>query len=98
MAPVRITSSKDFSDVPQHHRRPEPRGGKGTSIIVNNLCFWPGSAVVIDPKGENATVTAATLINYLAVLPPIAVLLYRFFPASSAEMKINIGAGGVTMA
>jgi type IV secretory pathway TraG/TraD family ATPase VirD4 len=35
------------------------RGGKGTSIIVNNLCFWPGSAVVIDPKGENATVTAA---------------------------------------
>lgn len=35
------------------------RGGKGTSLIVNNLCFWPGSAVVIDPKGENATVTAA---------------------------------------
>lgn len=35
------------------------RGGKGTSVIVNNLCFWPGSAVVIDPKGENATVTAA---------------------------------------
>jgi type IV secretory pathway TraG/TraD family ATPase VirD4 len=35
------------------------RGGKGTSIIINNLCFWPGSAVVIDPKGENATVTAA---------------------------------------
>lgn len=35
------------------------RGGKGTSSIVNNLCFWPGSAVVIDPKGENATVTAA---------------------------------------
>jgi len=35
------------------------RGGKGTSIIVNNLCCWPGSAVVVDPKGENATVTAA---------------------------------------
>jgi len=35
------------------------RGGKGTSIIVNNLCCWPGSAVVIDPKGENATLTAA---------------------------------------
>jgi type IV secretory pathway TraG/TraD family ATPase VirD4 len=34
------------------------RGGKGTSVIVNNLCFWPGSAVVVDPKGENATVTA----------------------------------------
>ena len=35
------------------------RGGKGTSLIINNLCFWPGSAVVVDPKGENATVTAA---------------------------------------
>src|SRR5262249_41633062 len=35
------------------------RGGKGTSSIINNLCFWPGSAVVVDPKGENATVTAA---------------------------------------
>jgi type IV secretory pathway TraG/TraD family ATPase VirD4 len=34
------------------------RGGKGTSVIVNNLCLWPGSAVVVDPKGENATVTA----------------------------------------
>jgi type IV secretory pathway TraG/TraD family ATPase VirD4 len=35
------------------------RGGKGTSIIVNNLALWPGPAVVIDTKGENATVTAA---------------------------------------
>lgn len=35
------------------------RGGKGTSIIINNLCAYPGSVVVIDPKGENATVTAA---------------------------------------
>ncbi len=34
------------------------RGGKGASIIVPNLCAWPGSVVVIDPKGENATVTA----------------------------------------
>src|ERR1041384_6903270 len=34
------------------------RGGKGTSIIVNNLCLYPGSIVVVDPKGENATITA----------------------------------------
>ncbi len=34
------------------------RGGKGTGVIIPNLCFWPGSAVVIDPKGENAAVTA----------------------------------------
>jgi len=35
------------------------RGGKGTSIIVNNLCLYPGSVVIVDPKGENATITAA---------------------------------------
>jgi type IV secretory pathway TraG/TraD family ATPase VirD4 len=35
------------------------RSGKGTSVIVNNLCFWPGSAVVCDPKGENATVSCS---------------------------------------
>jgi type IV secretory pathway TraG/TraD family ATPase VirD4 len=34
------------------------RAGKGTSSIINNLCLWPGSVVVVDPKGENATVTA----------------------------------------
>lgn len=35
------------------------RSGKGTSIIINNLCTWQGSIVVLDPKGENASVTAA---------------------------------------
>jgi len=35
------------------------RGGKGTTVILNNLVSWPGSLVCIDPKGENATVAAA---------------------------------------
>ncbi len=35
------------------------RAGKGTTSIINNLCLWPGSLVAIDPKGENATITAA---------------------------------------
>jgi type IV secretory pathway TraG/TraD family ATPase VirD4 len=35
------------------------RAGKGTTSIINNLCLWPGSVVVVDPKGENATVTAS---------------------------------------
>lgn len=34
------------------------RSGKGASVIIPNLCLWPGSAVVVDPKGENAMVTA----------------------------------------
>lgn len=35
------------------------RSGKGASVIINNLCTWPGSMVVLDPKGENASITAA---------------------------------------
>ena len=34
------------------------RAGKGTSAIVPNLLLYPGSVLVIDPKGENATLTA----------------------------------------
>lgn len=34
------------------------RTGKGLSAIVPNLFMYPGSVVVIDPKGENARITA----------------------------------------
>lgn len=34
------------------------RAGKGRSAIIPNLLTWPGSALVIDPKGQNAVVTA----------------------------------------
>jgi type IV secretion system protein VirD4 len=32
--------------------------GKGTGLVVPNLLTYPGSCVVIDPKGENAKLTA----------------------------------------
>ena len=35
------------------------RAGKGVSLIVPNLLFWPGSCIVIDPKAELATLTAS---------------------------------------
>ena len=35
------------------------RTGKGRCSIIPNLITWPGSALVIDPKGTNAAVTAA---------------------------------------
>ncbi|MBO6816377.1 MAG: type IV secretory system conjugative DNA transfer family protein [Rhizobiaceae bacterium] len=35
------------------------RSGKGTTAIIPNLLTYEGSAVVIDPKGENAMITAA---------------------------------------
>lgn len=34
------------------------RGGKGTSFIIPNMILHEGSLVCIDPKGENAMVTA----------------------------------------
>ena len=34
------------------------RAGKGVSLIIPNLIYYRGSAVVIDPKGENAARTA----------------------------------------
>jgi type IV secretion system protein VirD4 len=34
------------------------RGGKGTAALIPNLLVYPGSALVIDPKGELAQITA----------------------------------------
>ncbi|MBV1711591.1 MAG: type IV secretory system conjugative DNA transfer family protein [Desulfomicrobium sp.] len=34
------------------------RAGKGTTMIIPNLIDWPGGVVCIDPKGENASITA----------------------------------------
>jgi type IV secretion system protein VirD4 len=34
------------------------RAGKGVSLIVPNLLLYEGSALVFDPKGENAKITA----------------------------------------
>jgi type IV secretion system protein VirD4 len=35
------------------------RSGKGVSAIIPNLLTYTGSAVIIDPKGENAMITGA---------------------------------------
>ena len=34
------------------------RAGKGTTMIIPNLLHWAGGVVCIDPKGENASITA----------------------------------------
>ncbi|MGE0269616.1 MAG: type IV secretory system conjugative DNA transfer family protein [Candidatus Omnitrophota bacterium] len=34
------------------------RAGKGVSVIIPNLIFYPGSILAIDPKGELASITA----------------------------------------
>jgi len=35
------------------------RAGKGTTAVVPNLCLYKGSVLGMDPKGENASLTAA---------------------------------------
>ncbi len=35
------------------------RSGKGRSVIVPNMCLYPGSVITVDPKGDLATITAA---------------------------------------
>ncbi|WP_342154703.1 type IV secretory system conjugative DNA transfer family protein, partial [Methylorubrum sp. SB2] len=34
------------------------RAGKGVTMIIPNLIHWPGGVLVVDPKGENASITA----------------------------------------
>lgn len=34
------------------------RAGKGRSVIVPNMLYWPGSVLATDPKGELAAITA----------------------------------------
>lgn len=50
------------------------RSGKGRTCIIPNLRRWPGSCLVIDPKGENASLTAAHRSSFqghaVAVLDP----------------------------
>lgn len=36
-----------------------PGAGKGVGVVIPNLLTYPGSCVVIDPKGENYRLTAA---------------------------------------
>lgn len=54
------------------------RAGKGRSLILPNLLSYPGSVICIDPKGENAAVTAKyrheVLGQNVVVLDPFNVL------------------------
>jgi len=61
------------------------RAGKGTSLIIPNLCFWPGSAVVIDPKGENAACTA----RYRATLSDHRVIVLDPFEESGVADELH---------
>ncbi len=46
------------------------RAGKGTRVIVPTLLRYGGSMLVIDPKGENAAITARTRRSQLGQTVP----------------------------
>jgi Type IV secretory system Conjugative DNA transfer len=51
--PLGLSDDRHFVTIPG------ARSGKGQSAIIPNLCLYPGSVVCLDPKGENASLTAA---------------------------------------
>lgn len=62
--------------------------GKGASLIVQNLAKWRGSCVVVDPKGENATITAGRRKNMgqlVGVVDP-----YRIAKDDAAGLRCSI--------
>lgn len=57
------------------------RAGKGVSAIIPNLLTYPGSVLVIDPKGENALTTAVArhkMGQQVHILDPWGIVAPRF--------------------
>lgn len=63
--------------------------GKGAALIIPNLKRWKGSALVVDPKGENATLTAedrAAMGQTVGIVDPFHIVKG---PASRFRVSIN---------
>jgi len=58
--PIDQQDGAPIVSTPEHHTLivARTRTGKGTRVIVPTLLRYSGSAIVIDPKGENAAITA----------------------------------------
>ena len=68
------------------------RSGKGRSSIIPNLCLYPGSVVVLDPKGENATLTAARRANGDAWSTGLGQEVYVLDPFGVADIPDDLRA------
>ncbi|MCA9052140.1 MAG: type IV secretory system conjugative DNA transfer family protein, partial [Planctomycetaceae bacterium] len=66
------------------------RAGKGISRIIPNLLLWQDNAIIIDPKGENATVTAQNPIRSQAfVIDPYG-MVKNVFPRGKAPSSAPV--------
>ena len=66
------------------------RGGKGTTSIINTLLLWPGSVVVIDPKGENASITARRRGSGTGLAPGLGQAVHVLDPFESAKVDESL--------
>ena len=69
------------------------RAGKGVSLIIPNLLTYTNSVIVIDPKGENAWLTAAhrqdRLKHNVIVVDPWGEVQRRYGDAAETEVKTS---------
>lgn len=66
------------------------RSGKGVSSIIPNLLTYPGSVFVIDPKGENALITANRRGNGTDTIPGMKQDVVLLDPWDVAATKLGI--------
>jgi type IV secretion system protein VirD4 len=69
------------------------RSGKGRACIVPNLCLYPGSVVTIDPKGENASLTAARRGPGSSMCDGMGQAVYVLDPFGVADVPDKLRAG-----
>lgn len=96
--PIEEQWGKPLCSFPKAHTLivAQTRTGKGTRVIVPTLLRYTGSIVVIDPKGENAAITAATRAQLhpgktspVHILNPWGVLDWQFEKLGLAPATFN---------
>lgn len=88
--PIMAPGPPVFTAPPAHTLIVAPsRTGKGTRVIIPTLLRYAGSALIIDPKGENAAVTARarqiSLGQAVHIINPWIVLNAEFAARGFAE-------------
>lgn len=93
--PIEQQTGAPVLSTPEHHTLivARTRTGKGTRVIVPTLLRYGGSAIVIDPKGENAAITArirrGTLNSAVHVINPWGELAETFKERGLAPATFN---------
>jgi type IV secretion system protein VirD4 len=70
------------------------RSGKGVGLVIPNLLHYPGSVIVVDPKGENYAVTHKfredILQHEIVCLDPFAVCERKTYAINPLDGLVNL--------